>query len=144
MTGNPGVFIEVIWLDDDVLELRVQASNGRFSATAELYAAHTEPAELAASISGFPKSTDDNREATLGTFDAKVAGGGVQLRFRCTDLLGHAEVRLDVRQRVTNGPERESAAFSVRVEPAAVDEFVAALRRMRLQVGSSAELRGQP
>ena len=139
-----GIRIEVVWLDADLLELRVQASNGRFSAVCDLYAAHSAPSVWAASIEGFPKSADDAREVVLGTLDPKCAGGGVRMRFRCTDPVGRAEVHLDVQQPIGNGPERETASFAVGIEPAAVDRFVAAARRMHSDVGSHAHLRSFP
>jgi hypothetical protein len=135
-----GIRIQVIWFDEDLLELRIQASNGRFEAVADLYAGPSAPSELAASIDGFPRSSDDTREVLLGTLDSKVAGGGVRMRFRCVDLVGHAEVHVEAQQPIGNGPQREVAAFSVPIEPAAVDEFVRQLRHMRLEPGSHAQL----
>ena len=139
-----GLRIEVIWFDADLLELRVQASNGRFAAVCDLYAPHTAPSELAALIEGFPRSADDAREVVLALLHLKFAGGGVRMIFRCTDPLGRAEVHLDVQQPIGNGPERETASFAVGIEPAAVDRFVAAVRRMHSEVGSHAHLRSLP
>jgi hypothetical protein len=141
---DPGIRIEVIWCDEDLLEFRFQASNGRFEATVEFYEAHSASSDLAAAIEGFPRSTDDLREVVLGTRGSSFAGGGVRMRFRCVDLVGHAEVHLEVHQATGLGHEPGTAVFSVRVEPCAVDDFVADLHRIRLEEGSHARLRGNP
>ena len=139
---NIGVTIEVIWLDDDLVEVRVAASNGRFAGAADCYCGHDTIPSLAAAARGFPSSSEDRREMEIGTFDPGYAGGGAKLVLRCVDRTGHAVVDVVVRAD-TRGVAglAETASFSLPVEPAAIDEFVAALGRMRSVVGAVARLR---
>lgn len=76
----------------------------------------------------------------LGTFERNMAGGGVRLALRCSDLTGHvmAEVRVRSPGRARN--VEETAQFSFRVEPASIDEFVDALSHIDVAVGASLEL----
>lgn len=139
---NTGVTIEVIWLDDDLVEVRIAASNGRFAGATDCYCGHDTIPRLAAAARGFPSSSEDRRDLEIGTFDPAYAGGGAKLVLRCIDRTGHAIVDVVVRAdpRGVAGLA-ETAAFSLPVEPAAIDEFVAALGRMRSVVGAVARLR---
>ncbi len=92
-----GVKIEVIWFDDEVVELRVHGSNGRFAGTAELYASPDVFSEVAKSLRGFPSSIRDHRQIELGTFDPFCGGGGVRLTLRCVDATAHAVIEMSIR-----------------------------------------------
>jgi len=135
----PGVDIEVIGIDNDLVELEVRASNGIFAGRAKLYENHEASASAAQLLSGFPIGSTDQREVTLGTLDEKYAGGGAGLAFRCTDGSGHCVVKVRLRDDDFGG-SIHSATFSIPCEAAAVDEFVQQLRAMTLNLGSNAHL----
>lgn len=139
---NPtGVQIEVTWGDDDVLLLEVSASNGVFAGRVEAYGALDMAAEWAAALEGFPRHRDDSREVSTGAFSDEYAGGGAALRFVVRDAAGHCAV--SVRLRAADMiRSTASAEFTIDVEAAAVDRFVADLRAMSTDVGQRAELAG--
>jgi len=139
---DTGVKFEVIWMDDDRVEVRVHASNGRFAATADCYGGHDAFSRLVAAAGGFPSSNEDRRELEIGTFDPKCAGGGAKLVLRCADAAGHAVADATVRaDPEVSGWPAEAASFSIPVEPAAIDDFLVARGRMPLVVGAAASLR---
>jgi hypothetical protein len=141
LMSETGVRISVIYTDEHLIELRVNASNGVFAGQADVYADSEAPSELAAVLRGFPKSQDDVREFELGSFDAAYAGGGAGCRFYCLDSVGHAatEVRLRTDPNVESGVS-DLAVFHISVEAAAVDSFVTELERMAAAVGQAAIL----
>lgn len=137
---NPGIELKVMWFDDGIIELLVRGLNANFSGEAECYI--NDLAKIADAFRGFPISANDYRELVIGTFDPVCAGGGARFRLRCTDRSAHAEVECRIRSdpKYTAG-KSEMAEFSIPVEPAAIDDFVVALSRMSLAVGSAASLR---
>lgn len=139
---EPGLELRVIWVDEALIELSVRASNGRFAARVELYVDAGRLAAFARALRGFPASSRDRRELELGTFDPGWAGGGVRLGLRCTDALGHAAMSVELRADPQYHGGAENAAFDVRVEPAAIDAFVAQLERLEPEVGACARLKG--
>ena len=139
---DTGINLKLIWMDDDLIEVRVHASNGRFSATADCYCGLDDIAGLAEAARGFPSSSEDRRELEIGTFDSGFAGGGAKLVLRCVDRAGHAvaDVALRADSRMS-GRLAETASFSFPVEPAGIDDFVTALGSIPLVVGAVVSLR---
>jgi hypothetical protein len=134
-----GLQLKVLWCDAHVVEIAVSISNGDFAARTTLYAAAQQLHEVAVILRGFPTSTTDARDVVLGAPDATLAGGGVSLRFRCLDDVGHAVVEASVRADPRARGE-QTARFPVRIDPAAVDRFVAALADTRMEPGACAVL----
>jgi hypothetical protein len=141
---NPaGVEIEVTWNDEDGVLLEVSASNGIFAGRIEAYAACGMAADWAAALEGFPRNRDDSRDVSTGALSDEYAGGGVTLRFVVRDEAGHCAVR--VRLRAADMVRSiASAEFTIDVEAAAVDRFVAGLRAMSTEIGQRAALAGLP
>ncbi len=137
-----GIRITIVYLDDLVMELQVFGSNGRFSGEAETYGGHEKLKELARTIAGFPTRPQDERKFEFGTFDPEYAGGGVRLRFYCTDSWGHAGVDVEFRADPHATRHAESSSFFIPIEAAAVDEFVGWLRGMEVIWGANVWLRG--
>ena len=137
----PGVSISIIWFDEDILELRVAASNGRFTGTTELYDSLDSLQNFAQTLHRFPTRASDERTVSLGAFDPMYAGGGANLRFHCIDAAAHAAVEVSIRSdRRMHPPDFETASFSIGLEAAAIDLFVQQLREMKLEDGRSAQL----
>lgn len=127
--------------DDDVVELRVRASNGRFAGEAHGYASPRVGADLAAALRGFPATSEDRRSFELGTFDDRFAGGGARFELGCTDSAGHAFLLV----RLRTDPKRDgraTAEFSIAVEAGAIDLFVHDLERLDSDRSITAALRG--
>ena len=139
--NSTGVEVEVTWRDEDVLLLEVSASNGIFAGRVEAYGALDMAAEWAAALEGFPRNRDDTREVSTGTFSDEYAGGGARLRFVVRDAAGHCAVRVQLRA-ADMIRSTASAEFTIDVEAAAVDRFVADLRAMSTEVGQRAALAG--
>lgn len=138
-----GIAIEVTWGDEDVIQVEVSASNGVFAGRVEAYHGLGMAAEWAAALDGFPQHHDDTREVTTGTLSDEYAGGGATLRFFVVDPAGHCAVR--VRLRAADLIRSiASAEFTIGLEAAAVDRFVAELRAMSTEVGQRAALAGLP
>ena len=141
MTG-PGITIRVVHADDDLIEVEVSASNGTFAGVVRAYAAIDELAGWAQALAGFPTRLSDSRDLVIGTFADDQGGGGAALQFAVVDRAGHCT--LAVRLRADRDPTAPaSAAFTMGVEPAAIDTFVAALRAMSGVVGDEAALDGR-
>jgi hypothetical protein len=79
----------------------------------------------------------------IGTFADDEAGRGAALRFAVVDGAGHCTLAVRVRADGALAAPA-SAAFTMRIEPAAVDRSVAALRATCSAVGSQAVLTGTP
>src|SRR5262245_47677977 len=124
---TPGIDLSIVFADEHLLELRVWASNGRFAGQADLYTPLDAPADLAAVLRAFPSSTTDRRDFELGTREDRSR---VQLRFSCSDSLGHVVAEVDLCSSPLGGTGPESARFRVQVEPAGIDAFVRELREM--------------
>jgi hypothetical protein len=136
-----GIEVSLEWWDDDVVILRVRASNGRFAGETELYAAHDAMPQLANALRGFPVNSSDIREYELGTFDPAYAKGGARLKLLCTDGVGHTAATIQLYSDEHRGSERgETASFGMTIEAWAVDAFVQQLQGMRLERGASARL----
>lgn len=121
-----GLRFEVVDPDDDYLGIEVTASNPRFAGSTFLYSSEGELQALAERLRGFPVSKEDERTVVLGHRESHIAGGFLELRFRCVDAVGHCKLHMaieDERHR-RGGPDPGRASFTLAVEAAAVDRFV--------------------
>lgn len=137
-----GITINIIYIDQDLIELKVQASNGHFKGETKLYANHDSLTAFAKAIKGFPSSVDDNREFSLGNFDPKYGGGGAKFAFRFYSRTGTTvvEIKLSTDEHASNFDISESAHFVIPIETAAIDQFVKQLFSSKVEVGASATL----
>jgi len=136
-----GINLEVIWFDQDMIELVVTCSNGRFSGVAEIYLGHSELSEFADSLHGFPSSMSDARQFELGTFNPNHADGGIKMKFCSPASSGRAFVEVRLRGDACEAlGEPESVALRVPIEPAGVDSFVQQLTAIQPRIGASAFL----
>ena len=141
MMVENGINIEVIWADQDVIEVALWCSNGYFSGLAELYLGYDDLPDLVSTFRGFPSSKSDTRQVELGTFDPTYANGGVRLNFYCRDSGGHASVDVKLRGDGCKGfGEMESVAFRMPIEAAGMDAFVEQVMSIGSTIGESAHL----
>jgi len=136
-----GILFEVIWSDQDVIEYRVQCSNGLFSGDVTLYSGHDDLRNAAVILAGFPVGPKDSRTLELGTFEARAAGGGMKAEFSCVDSAGHviASVRLRADGRSGMG-EAQSVCLEIPVEAGAIDSFVSQAHSAASTAGAKAYL----
>jgi hypothetical protein len=133
-----------LYHDYDVIEIRIIVGNGRFHASANAYVQAGGLSEAAATLDGFPTNASDARELVFGAFGAQSAGGAVRLQLSCWDLAGHARIRATVEDDYRSENDTESAIVFIDFEPAALDEFVSALRHLEIDLKGCAELAGLP
>lgn len=135
-----GFELEVIWFDDDLLELRATASNGQFYGQTTFYAALDEAKKFASAIAGFPTSIGDVREYEFGS--TGLSGyGGAKIRLSCKDGRGHLTANISIHELSTNNDKNiQSAVVVLCSDPASIDTFVEELRRLQLTVGEKARL----
>jgi hypothetical protein len=132
---------EVIWFDQDLVEIIVRCSNGYFAGTAEIYVSREQLSELADALHGFPSSVSDIRNIELGTFNPDHADGGLKMRVYCTNFSGNAGADIKLRgDRCKELGEVESVALRMRIEPSAIDSFVQQLKAMNATIGATAFL----
>lgn len=133
--------MEVVWFDQDVIECRVTCSNGPFCGATKMYLAHDELLKAADTLAGFPSSVEDNRNIRLGAFEPDVAGGGIEMAFRCVDSAGHAVVVVRLRaDGCKSVGEPQSVSLYIPVEAGAIDSFVSKARSLDDNMGAKAYL----
>ncbi len=141
MTKENGIHLEVIWFDQDVIEIVLSCSNGRFSGQAEIYLGHSDLSEFADGLRGFPRNVSDSRNFELGTFNPRHADGGIKMTFICPDSTGRAVVEIRLRGDACEAlGEPESVALRIPIEPAGIDSFVEQLASVDTTIGASAML----
>jgi hypothetical protein len=139
---KPSLSFEHIWEDDSMIELRVSATDGLFSAVTQIYTNWESLNEFTNRLRGFPHTILDTVEDTNGQI-----GGYSYFRifFRCIDGAGHAAVEIEMEQnRALAGPAdiRANAKLGFPIEPLAIDRFVAQLQAMVDSKAGSALLLG--
>jgi hypothetical protein len=137
-----GFELQLIWHDNDVLNLRISAWNGAFGGVAEVYEAIGDLQAAATQLRGFPNSPADRREVIFGNFDRKFAAGGVSMRFHCIDRSGTAYVEATIDAKYETGGTVQTVVLAMPVEAAAVDKFVEELERLESNRSGTARLRG--
>jgi hypothetical protein len=136
------VKLQIIYKDTDIYQLQVQAWNGYFCGTVEIYAGIGDIEKMAQALQGFPNSPSDHRELVLGTFDPKFAGGGVAMRFHCTGGAGHSHVEVRMDSGFESAGTVQNTLLSLAIAAVGVDSFVQGLRTLELRSEGSAILPG--
>lgn len=136
---KPTLEFKIIWKDniEDLIEIRVSATNGEFSGTAKLYTQHGIGKRVAREFEGFPSSPKDIREIEIGSFDPGWAGGGLKLRLFCVNGSGHPRMEI----RIQSENKTEESRFLTEIESVAIDDFVNELAAWGDGVGDDATLR---
>jgi hypothetical protein len=136
-----GLKCEIIYLDDELIEVRVSASNGRFSGVVDCYEGRGGLVRLADAVRGFPGSSQDQCEVKLGCLDSKSAGGGARFVLAKKDPTGHCVALVLLRS--DEDDRSEVAEFNLPFLPGDLDAFVRELEAMREVVGAQAVLRAE-
>lgn len=131
-SGERKLRLEIIWKDDDMVELQAFASNGRYSGTTEIYTTSEHLLELANSIQGFPKRVEDAVEFRAGETDSYAF---LSLRFYCIDGAGHTAVLVSMEENVPNDfrpAEKDRVCLELEYEPGCIDQFQKDIFQMAL------------
>ena len=138
---DTGVRVEVLWNDTDIFKVRVSAWNGAFGGSSNIYLAIGDLADSAEKLNGFPRNPSDKRALDFGAFGPQAAGGAATMNFYCGDSAGHASVEMRIESDHHEKIPAQSVLLVAAVEPAAVDAFVADLRRLEANQRGTAFLR---
>ena len=134
--------LEVIWKDDDMFELRITASNGRYSGITEVYDTTESLAAFADSLHRFPQNSD-----TLLHEAGEVDGYAYfQMKFYPFGHAGYIGVEVSLEENVFP-PYREIEKVKLKleivVEPHAVDVFQKALVQLARKQDGMVTLHGR-
>ena len=133
-----GIRFKLIWEDSDMVEIVISAWNGEFGGTTKMYLGHGVLAGAAQTLEGFPGLAKDERRVALGDVNSDDQASAV-LNFYINDLAGHAVVEMNLS---TGSYPRPLQKVTLRapLEAAAVDIFVADLKKIEEQMYSTAFL----
>jgi hypothetical protein len=144
MNADCGLQVEVVWWDEDMLELYVSARNGIFAGAAMFFAGFEQLDDFATALSGFPNDFRDTRQVVLGDsgelFGDAYNMGTCEAQFFCVGRLAQAWTEVKIKSKT--GDQVQQATLSFRVEAAAIDAFVAELRQLNSEKTGSACMRG--
>jgi len=136
-----GIDLRIVWFDNDMLELRVIASNGIFVGETTFYESFECPTNFARSIAGFPSTSEEVRTFVMGNTNNDGLLGGVSLKFSNLDKMGHLNLEIFIHGNATEvGELTEFAKLNIPMTPADVDELVYQLEQMKLIVGDGASI----
>lgn len=106
-----------------------------------MYLAHEDLSKAADTLEGFPSRAEDIRNVRLGALEPNLAGGGIDMTFRCVDSAGHAVVVVRLRaDGCKSEDDPQSVSLYVPVEAAAIDSFVSKARSIDGTMGAKAYL----
>jgi len=135
--------LQVIWKDDDMFELKVTASNGRYSGIVEVYETAESLFDFAQRLIGFPNN-NNNLFHEAGIKDGYAY---FSMHFYCIDKEGHIGVELILEDKVTTArfrpEEKVKLKLEVIVEPNAIDIFQKYLSQLATKQDGIAILYGR-
>ena len=127
---DPKLSFQVVWQDDDMVEIDVQVSNGEFSGRAQVYTSYDVINKLAKELTGFPKSSNDKTEFTAGERDSLSF---LSIRFYSFDAAGHTALHASMESNVPTEyrPEMKSKLqVEMQFEANQIDAFANRLLTM--------------
>jgi hypothetical protein len=134
--------LQIVWKDEHMFELKITASNVRYSATTEVYNTKESLQEFAQTLFYFPK---DSREIvyTAGTRNEYAF---FSMRFYCLNSTGHIGVEINLEDNVATEfrqEEKSKAQLEIIVEPSAIINFQKQLSQLALKQAGNAILFGR-
>ena len=137
---EPGLTIEAVYSDPDLIEVVVVAGNRWFSGASTFYTGEKELKDVARVLKGFPANREDVRVVALGERILASPNGHVALRFFCRDGSGHIIVEVKIAAGHDYGETHQEAIVAIPTEAAAVDRFVQELEVMAGEGRGTAQL----
>jgi hypothetical protein len=155
--------LEIIYHDEHLLEIRVSATNGRYSGVTSVYLNEDgqQLIDFGNQLKGFPERIGQVEEIEFGftqkyreefqklkelTPPIEPAIAYVGFRFYCIDSLGHTAVFVNLQEEVWS--KRAEAigkvTFEMRFEPAQLDKFAEELVELGKKKEGMATLLGIP
>lgn len=120
--------LEIVWKDDDMFELKVTASNGRYFGITEVYDTRESLLSFAQTLINFPKKN----KMTLHEAGRKDGYAYFSMRFYCIDNIGHIGLEVNLEDKVATEfrKEKNKLKLEIIVEPSAIDNFQNALKNL--------------
>ena len=134
--------LKVIWKDDDMFELKVTASNGRFFGITEVYDTSNSLTSFAKSLIGYPASC----QRLFYETGEKNGYAYFSMKFYCIDNMGHIGVQVNLEKHVASEyrqEEKDVLTLEILVEPNAIDNFQKELIQLAIKQHGTAMLYGR-
>lgn len=128
-----GIFFTKIWFDDDMVELRIQVSNGPSVFVNEVYVGHQQLTELVADLSRFKTHVHGGiYDIAFGSFGPEYAHGAFHARLHFQDrgiLFVTVRSQTDFEDFGKKNVASEATLY-LRTEPALLDNFIKEMKEM--------------
>lgn len=130
---KPGISFTKIWFDDDMVELRIQVSNGQSAFVNEVYVGHQQLTGLVADLSRFKTHVHGGiYDIAFGSFGPEYAHGAFHARLHFQDrgiLFVTVKSQTDFQDFGRKNVASEAMLY-LRTEPALLDNFIAEVKEM--------------
>ncbi|SKC10850.1 hypothetical protein SAMN05660477_03063 [Soonwooa buanensis] len=144
MTENINSFLkfEIIWKDDDMFEVKINASNVKFYGETEVYDTSDSLSQFANKLIDFPK----NEKIIFYELGSQNSFSYCSIRFYCIDNFGKIGVELNIEENVSTEyrtEEKSKVKLEIIVEPSAIDRFQKSLLNLATKQHGIAILYGK-
>jgi hypothetical protein len=141
MNNRQYLDLNIIWKDNDMFEVKVTASNGRFSGVTEVYDTPDSLLSFAKTLKGYPKDND------ILFYEAgkKDSYAYYSMKFYTIDNYGHVGVLVCIEENVSTkfrAEEKDKINLELLVEPSAIDIFQRELIHIAQEQAGNATLIG--
>ena len=112
---------EIVWKDENMFELKIIASNGRYSGTAQVYATSNSLIKFALSLAGYPIAWGN----TL-FYELKGSFSFFSMSLYCIDSSGHIGVKVTLEEDIHNSNQQQNknqVKLEITTVPGAIDNF---------------------
>lgn len=133
--------LKVIWKDDDMFELQVSVSNGRYSGQTEVYDTKASLLPFAKELEGFPFGKD----MIIHQCGKKDSYAYFEMKFYKIGYTGKVGVLINMEENVATEyreEEKDKLSLELIVEPIAIDIFQKDLINLARKEDGEAELIG--
>lgn len=133
--------LEIIWKDDDIFELKVTASNGRYFGITEVYDTTESLLSFAQTLIDFP----NQNKIAIHEAGKKNGYAYFSMRFYCIDKVGHIGIEINLEDTVATEfrkEEKNKLKLEIIAEPSAIDNFQKALKNLAINQKGVAILYG--
>lgn len=133
--------VEVVWKDDDLLEIKVVACNGRYRGTTQVYDTRDSLRKFAQQLIGFPKSIDQIIHYEVGE---RTGYSFLGVKFYCIDRTGHTAVKVEMEENITmqSSTEKDMIRLEFHFEANDLIEFQKELQKIITKEEGRAILNG--
>jgi hypothetical protein len=124
---KPGIHFNVLWFDDDLVELKIQVTDGKSVFVNEVYVGHRQLADLVVELNRFKMHVHGGvHDIAFGAFGPEYASGAFHARLHFQER-GILFVTVRSQSRFEDFGKKNvasEATLYLRTEPALFDNFV--------------------